>query len=88
MVISSANKVLGIITDGDLRRMLESTNDFGSLTAKDIMSKNPKAIPADALATEALDVLRSNNISQLVVVENDFYAGVIHLHDLIREGII
>ena len=88
VVINSTNKVLGIITDGDLRRMLENTNDFGSLTAKDIMSKNPKTIPADALATEALDVLRSNNISQLVVVENDFYAGVIHLHDLIREGII
>jgi arabinose-5-phosphate isomerase len=68
--------------------MLESTNDFGKLTAKDIMSKNPKAIGADALATEALDVLRSNNISQLVVIENDLYAGVIHLHDLIREGII
>lgn len=88
VVISNSNKVLGIITDGDLRRMLETTNDFGSLTAKDIMSKNPKAIVADALATEALDVLRSNNISQLVVIENDFYAGVIHLHDLIREGII
>jgi len=88
VVIDNTNKVLGIITDGDLRRMLESTNDFGKLTAKDIMSKNPKTIAADALATEALDVLRSNNISQLVVIENDFYAGVIHLHDLIREGII
>ena len=88
VVINKENTVLGIITDGDLRRMLENTNDFNGLTAKDIMSGNPKTITADALATEALDVLRSNNISQLVVIENEFYAGVIHLHDLIREGII
>ena len=88
VVTNEQNEVLGIITDGDLRRMLEITNDFNGLTAKDIMSKNPKTIAADALATEALDVLRSNNISQLVVIENKFYAGVIHLHDLIREGII
>lgn len=88
VVVNKAQTVLGIITDGDLRRMLESTNDFTGLTAKDIMSKSPKTIAADALATEALDVLRSNNISQLVVIESEFYAGVIHLHDLIREGII
>jgi len=88
VVVNAANNVLGIITDGDLRRMLESTNDFGNLTATNIMSKNPKSIAADALATEALDILRSNNISQLVVIENEIYAGVIHLHDLIREGII
>ena len=88
VVVNNEQAVLGIITDGDLRRMLESTNDFTGLTAKDIMSKTPKTITADALATEALDVLRSNNISQLVVIENEIYAGVIHLHDLIREGII
>jgi arabinose-5-phosphate isomerase len=52
------------------------------------MSKNPKTINADALATEALDVLRHHNISQLVVIEHELYAGIIHLHDLIREGII
>ena len=88
VVVDRDNKVLGIITDGDLRRMLETTNDFSSLTATNIMSNNPKTIAADALATEALDVLRYNNISQLVVIENEIYAGVIHLHDLIREGII
>lgn len=88
VVINKNNKVLGIITDGDLRRMLEKTNDFEGLTANEIMSKNPKTIAADALATEALDVLRYNNISQLVVIENEFYAGIIHMHDLIREGII
>jgi len=88
VVVNKSNHVLGIITDGDLRRMLESTNDFSALTANDIMSSNPKTIAADALATEALDTLRNNNISQLVVIENELYAGIIHLHDLIREGII
>ncbi len=87
-VVSHSNKVLGIITDGDLRRMLETTNHFDKLTAKDIMSINPKVIDATALATEALDLLRSNNISQLIVIHKKLYAGVIHLHDLIREGII
>lgn len=88
VVIDAEQKVLGIITDGDLRRMLESTNDLAGLTADNIMSRTPKSIAADALATEALDVLRLNNISQLVVIDNGIYAGVIHLHDLIREGII
>ena len=88
VVIDKNNIVQGIITDGDLRRMLEATNDFTGLTAKDIMSKSPKSITADALATEALDTLRSNNISQLVVIDGEIYGGVIHIHDLIREGII
>ncbi|MFM2326857.1 MAG: hypothetical protein RIR31_1059 [Bacteroidota bacterium] len=88
VVVNTDNKLLGIITDGDLRRMLESTNDFAGLTAKSIMSSNPKTIAADALATEALDILRNNNISQLVVIEKEIYEGIIHLHDLIREGII
>ena len=88
VVINSNSNVLGIITDGDLRRMLEKSDDFTGLTAADIMSSNPKTITSEALATEALDILRSNNISQLVVIENEIYAGVIHLHDLIREGII
>lgn len=88
VVVGPQQEVLGIITDGDLRRMLEKTNDFNGLTATDIMTVNPKQIAADALATEALDTLRHNNISQLVVIENQTYAGVLHLHDLIREGII
>ncbi len=88
VVVDAANKVLGIITDGDLRRMLEKANDINTLTAADIMGSNPKVIAADALATEALDNMKHHNISQLVVVENDFYGGIIHLHDLIREGII
>ena len=88
VVTDANNKVLGIITDGDLRRMLEKATDFKALTAADIMSRHPKTIAADALATEALDNMKHNNISQLVVIENEFYAGIIHLHDLIREGII
>lgn len=88
VVTDAADKVLGIITDGDLRRMLEKTNDFKALTAADIMGRNPKTIAAEALATEALDEMRNNDISQLVVINNETYAGIIHLHDLIREGII
>ena len=88
VVTDKNNAVLGIITDGDLRRMLEKTTDFNSLTAAVIMSSNPKTIAAGALATEALDTMRHNNISQLVVIEEQQYAGIIHLHDLIREGII
>ncbi len=88
VVADAANKVLGIITDGDLRRMLEKSNNFALLSAADIMTHNPKIINADALATEALDNMKHNNISQLVVIESEKYAGIIHLHDLIREGII
>lgn len=88
VVTDEKSKVLGIITDGDLRRMLEKTPDFNKLTAAIIMSSNPKTIEAGALATEALDTMRHNNISQLVVIEDEIYAGIIHLHDLIREGII
>ena len=88
VVVNESNNLLGIITDGDLRRMLEKTNEFSLLTAKEIMTQNPKKITSQALASEALDTMRSNNISQLVVIDNGFYAGIIHLHDLIREGII
>jgi arabinose-5-phosphate isomerase len=88
VVVNEANKVLGIITDGDLRRMLEKTTDMTTLTATELMSYNPKYIIADALATEALDAMKQYNISQLVVIKNDLYAGIIHIHDLIREGII
>ncbi|WP_303317407.1 KpsF/GutQ family sugar-phosphate isomerase [Flavivirga abyssicola] len=82
------DEITGIITDGDLRRMLSKVDDFSSLTAKDIMSANPKRINADAMAIEALEVMETNGISQLLVEENGKYAGVIHLHDLIKEGII
>ncbi len=82
------DEIVGIITDGDLRRMLSKVDDFTSLTAQDIMSVNPKHIDADAMAVDAMDMMETNGISQLLVQENGKYAGVVHLHDLIKEGII
>ena len=87
-VIENDNTIAGIITDGDLRRMLEKTTDFTMLQAKDIMSRNPSSIGAYVLAVDALEIMKTKNISQLIVIENNSYAGIIHLHDLIREGII
>ena len=87
-VVDEKEKVLGIITDGDLRRMLEKTTTFENLHAKDIMSSNPKTIASDVLAINALDEMQRNNISQLIVDDNGTYAGIIHLHDLVKEGII
>jgi arabinose-5-phosphate isomerase len=88
VVVNEAENILGIITDGDLRRMLERTNSFESLQAKDIMSRNPKTIAADVLAVYALDEMRKHDINQLVAEENNIYAGIIHLQDLVKEGII
>lgn len=81
-------KLVGIITDGDLRRMLHTHDSFQNLKASDIMSINPKTIAHDAMVSDALDVMRGNNITQLLVVNNGNYAGVIHLHDILKEGII
>ncbi len=87
-VLDVNKHISGIITDGDLRRMLERNFLLQNITAKDIMSVNPKTISHNQLAIDALDMMRKNNISQLLVVNNTKYAGIIHLHDLIREGII
>ncbi|MDO3695148.1 KpsF/GutQ family sugar-phosphate isomerase [Wenyingzhuangia sp. chi5] len=82
------NKLVGFITDGDIRRMLNKNDDFLSLTAKDIMSVNPKVINIDAMAIEAMQTMENNNISQLVAIDdNGDYKGIIHIHDLIKEGI-
>ena len=86
--VTENNKIVGIITDGDLRRMLANTEDFSKLYAKDIMSKAPKTINVSAMAIEAMEIMESNEISQLLVQDNEQYAGVIHLHDLIKEGLI
>ena len=86
--VTENNRIVGIITDGDLRRMLANTEDFSKLFAEDIMSKTPKTINIDAMAIEAMELMESNEISQLLVEDNEQYAGVIHLHDLIKEGII
>lgn len=80
--------IAGIITDGDLRRMLQQRENLAGVTAQDIMSKNPKCIEDDQLAVNALDMMRRTNVSQLLVTQKDVYVGVLHLHDLVREGII
>ncbi|MBK7375923.1 MAG: KpsF/GutQ family sugar-phosphate isomerase [Chitinophagaceae bacterium] len=87
-VVDEKNNILGIITDGDLRRMLEKTDSFKNLQAKDIMSSRPKTIGSDVLAVLALEEMRNIGISQLLVEQNGVYAGIIHLHDLVKEGII
>lgn len=86
--VVEGDKLVGIITDGDLRRMMERENDFNKLMASDIMNSQPKAIQATEMATEALKVLRENNITQLIVQDGEKFAGFIHLHDLLREGLI
>ena len=87
-VVDAKNTIVGIITDGDIRRMLSKTTKIDSFTAKDIMGKKPKTISSDAMAVEALERLENNNISQILVTDNaNKYIGVVHLHDLIKEGI-
>jgi arabinose-5-phosphate isomerase len=87
-VLNENNELTGVITDGDLRRMLEKGVDLEKTNAKNIMSPSPKTIAQDALAVQALDTMRKNNITQLLVADEKNYVGVIHLHDLIREGLI
>ena len=88
VVLNQDKEIVGVITDGDLRRMLEKNTSLDSITAKDIMTINPRTIPPEALAVEALDVLRKFDITQLVVAKQKQYLGVLHLHDLIREGLL
>jgi len=83
------NRLMGVVTDGDIRRMLEKNDILTGLTAKDIMNSNPKVINENEMAVTALDILESNSISQLLAVDDkNSYTGVVHLHDLIKEGII
>ncbi len=82
------NKVIGIITDGDIRRMLNNNDTFAHLTAKDIMTKSPKMIQLSDMVTDALNILEDFSITQLVVLENEEYKGVLHLHDILKEGIV
>lgn len=81
-------EISGIITDGDLRRMLEKNTNPQQITASDIMSKNPKTIDIQNMAVNALEIMRNNNITSILVTEKGKYAGIIHLHDLLKEGII
>lgn len=82
------NKVIGIITDGDIRRMLNDRDSIAGITAKDIMTKNPKHIASSLLVAEALDILENNKITQLVVLDHEEYKGILHLHDILKEGIV
>ena len=81
-------KLIGIITDGDLRRMLMKHPNIEEVTAKDIMTQNPKTIEKNDLVVNALELMRKKSITQLPVMENDNYVGMIHIHDIIKEGII
>ncbi|WP_320814503.1 KpsF/GutQ family sugar-phosphate isomerase [Flavobacterium sp.] len=82
------NTVIGIITDGDIRRMLNTRDTFIDLVAQDIMTKNPKNIDSAILVSEALNILENNSITQLVVLDGNKYLGVLHLHDILKEGIV
>ncbi|MEO1258984.1 MAG: KpsF/GutQ family sugar-phosphate isomerase [Bacteroidota bacterium] len=90
VVLSEEDQVVGIITDGDLRRKLEQQGDRGifHLSAGEIMGRSPKTIQADALAVKALELMRANSITQLIVLKGENYVGVVHLHDLVREGLV
>jgi len=87
-VTGTDGNLVGIITDGDLRRMLEKTDSIQHIQAKDIMSTNPRTIEPGEMAVNALDILRKNEIMQLVVAENGAYLGILHLHDLVKEGLL
>jgi arabinose-5-phosphate isomerase len=82
------NKVIGIITDGDIRRMLNNNDTFAHLTAKDIMTQNPKTIQLSSMVTDALNILEDFSITQLIVTDQEEYKGVLHLHDILKEGIV
>lgn len=85
--VFSKDTIVGVITDGDLRRTLLNNQEISKLKAKDIMSTNPQIIDSECLASEALEIMKKNKISQLIVTNNDSYIGVIHIQSLIKEGI-
>lgn len=87
-VVNEAGSLLGVITDGDLRRMLEKNTDIETTIAQEIMTRNPKTVAATELAITALDLMRKNAITQLAVVQDQKYLGIIHIHDLLKEGLI
>lgn len=86
-VVLEGKKVVGIITDGDIRRMLQKQENVAGLIAEDIMSITPKTVNANELAQACFLLLNNNNISQVIVVEDNEYAGMVHIHDLIKEGL-
>lgn len=88
VVISDDGAICGIITDGDIRRMVEKGGDISVLKAKDIMTLHPKTIASGELAVNAFRIMESNKITSVVVVDNGKYAGLVHIHDILREGIV
>jgi arabinose-5-phosphate isomerase len=87
-VVTEGGKITGIITDGDIRRMLQKNENPWGLVAKDICSSSPKTVEETELAVSAMELMRKHDITQVVVVKEGSYSGIIHLHDLLREGII
>ena len=87
-VLNNNNNLIGIVTDGDLRRMLIENKDIKNLTAKNIMSSNPKTIDKNELAINAFNIMEENNITQIIVTDNKKYVGMVHLHDILKEGIV
>ncbi|MBX7051206.1 MAG: KpsF/GutQ family sugar-phosphate isomerase [Flavobacteriales bacterium] len=85
--VMDKSNLVGVITDGDLRRMLQRKTDFTKLKAKDIMSRQPKVIDGGELAVEAFHMMESNNITSLIVTKSNKYKGIVHLHDILKEGI-
>jgi arabinose-5-phosphate isomerase len=81
------SEIVGIITDGDVRRMLQQHDDLSTLTASDIMSENPKILDQNSLVVDAFQIMESNNITQVIVADGNKYAGIVHLHDILKEGI-
>ena len=88
VVVIESNLILGIITDGDIRRMLEKYSDLTNIKARDIMSIQPKTVDKEVLAINALQIIKQNNITQLLITHEGKYYGVIHLHDLLQEGVL
>ena len=87
-VVDGGNKLLGIITDGDLRRMLTKDIDFKTATARDVMTKNPLHVSKGDLAVDVLTLMRKHNITQVPVLEEGLYLGMVHVHDLLKEGLV
>ena len=88
VVVTSGDQILGVITDGDIRRMLENYPSLNGITAKDIMNRSPKTVDKDVLASTAFEIIKKFNITQLLVTDADNYFGIVHLHDLLQEGLI
>ncbi|WP_256006396.1 KpsF/GutQ family sugar-phosphate isomerase [Pedobacter deserti] len=88
VVVIEGDNILGVITDGDIRRMLEKQTDLTNIKASDLMTSMPKRVDRDTLAIDALNVIKENNITQLLVTDRERYFGMLHLHDLLQEGII